>query len=252
MQVIGLPQDAMTTHLDQITQSLRERILSGAYASNDRLAETALAESLGGSRTLIRLALSVLEQESLVRREPNRGFRVRGYSLDEVTDAIAVRGELEAMAARLAAESGLEPGTAQSLRIVVEEMDGILAQGFESLLSRTRWIELNGLFHRDIIAASGNAAIAEAVAQLSRRPLVSSHAIVFDQTDPARSKVQIKIAHDDHHAILDAIVNRQGDRAAARMREHALGSGRNKRANIDAMKRGTLVPKPPGVNLVAP
>ena len=240
----------MTTHLDQITQSLRERILSGAYASNDRLAEITLAETLGGSRTLIRLALGVLEQESLVRREPNRGFRVRGYSLEEVTDAIAVRGELEAMAARHAAERGLSTGTARSLRDVVVEMDGILEQGFESLLSRTRWIELNGHFHREVIEASGNAAIADTVAQLSRRPLVSSHAIVFDQTDPGHSKIQIKIAHDDHHAILDAILNRQGDRAASRMREHALGSSRNKRANIDAMKRGTLVPKPPGVNLV--
>ena len=241
----------MTTHLDQITQSLREHILSGAYASNDRLAETALAESLGGSRTLIRLALSVLEQESLVRREPNRGFRVRGYSLDEVTDAIAVRGELEAMAARLAAERGLVADRALSLRQVVEEMDEILTQGFESLLSRTRWIELNGQFHRDVIEASGNASVADAVSQLSRRPLVSSHAIVFDQTDPERSKRQIKIAHDDHHAILEAILNRQGGRAAARMREHAMGSSRNKRENIDAMKRGTLVPVPPGVNLVA-
>jgi GntR family transcriptional regulator of vanillate catabolism len=176
---------------------------------------------------------------------------VRGYSLEEVTDAIAVRGELEAMAARLAAERGLEASVARSLRQIVEEMDGILTEGFESLLSRTRWIELNGQFHRNIIEASGNATVGDAVAQLSRRPLVSSHAIVFDQTDPERSKRQIKIAHDDHHAILDAILNRQGERAAARMREHALGSSRNKRENIDAMKRGTLVPKPPGVNLVA-
>src|SRR6185437_6495169 len=165
----------MTTHLEQITQSLRELILSGVYASNDRLAETALAESLGGSRTLIRLALSVLEQESLVRREPHRGFRVRGYSLEEVTDAIAVRGELEAMAARLAAERGVEVNVALSLRQIVKEMDGILTEGFVSLLSRTRWIELNGQFHRHIIEASGNASVADAVAQLSRRPLVSSH-----------------------------------------------------------------------------
>lgn len=240
----------MTTHLDQITQSLRERILSGDFGSNDRLAEIALAEGLGGSRTLIRLALSALEQESLVRREPNRGFRVRGYSLDEVTDAIAVRGEMEAMAARLSAERGIDGAVAEVLRQIIEEMDTILGQGFERLEARTRWVELNGHFHREIIAASGNKAIAEAVAQLSRRPLVSSIAIVFDQTDPERSKGQIKVAHDDHHAILDAIVNRQGERAAGRMREHALASARNKRDNIDAMKRGTLVPKLPGIDLV--
>lgn len=241
----------MTTHLDQVTQSLRERILSGAYASNDKLAETALAEALGGSRTLIRLALGTLELENLVRREPNRGYRVRGFSLDEVIDAIAVRGELEAMAARLAAERGLTVNAAEELRQIIDEMDGILAGGFEALEARARWIELNSHFHREIIAASGNASIAEAVSQLSRRPLVSSHAIVFDQSDPRRSLTQIRLAHDDHHAVADAIRNRQGTRAAARMREHALASGRNKRENIDAMKRGALVPKLPGVGLVA-
>ncbi len=241
----------MTTHLDQVTQSLRERILSGAYASNDKLAETALAEALGGSRTLIRLALGTLELENLVRREPNRGYRVRGFSLDEVIDAIAVRGELEAMAARLAAERGLTVNAAEELRQIIDEMDGILAGGFEALEARARWIELNSHFHREVIEASGNAAIAEAVSQLSRRPLVSSHAIVFDQSDPRRSLAQIRLAHDDHHAVADAIRNRQGTRAAARMREHALASGRNKRENIDAMKRGALVPKLPGVDLVA-
>jgi GntR family transcriptional regulator, vanillate catabolism transcriptional regulator len=241
----------MTTHLDEITQALRERLLSGAYAANDRLGETALAESLGGSRTLIRLALSALELESLVRREPNRGYRVRGFSLDEVTDTIAVRGELEAMAARLAAERGLDSNTAEALGHIVAEMDGILANGFASLESRTRWIELNSQFHREIIEASGNIAIADAVAHLSRRPLVSSHAIVFDPSDPRHSKAQIKVAHDDHRAILDAILHRQGTRAAARMREHALASARNKRENIDAIKRGAFVPKLPGVDLIA-
>jgi GntR family transcriptional regulator of vanillate catabolism len=241
----------MTTHLDEITQSLRERLLSGAYAANDRLGEIALAESLGGSRTLIRLALSALELENLVRREPNRGYRVRGFSLDEVTDTIAVRGELEAMAVRLTAERGIDSKMAQVLRDIVVEMDGLLTNGFAALESRTRWIELNGQFHRELIEASGNIAIADAVAHLSRRPLVSSHAIVFDQSDPQYSKAQIKIAHDDHHAILDAILNRQGARAAARMREHALASARNKRENIDAMKRGAFVPKLPGVDLIA-
>ena len=240
----------MSTNLDQITQSLRERIMSGAYGSNDKLAEIALAETLGGSRTLVRLALSALEQESLVRREPNRGFRVRGYSLDEVTHAIAVRGELEAMAARLAAERGLDVETEKLIGKTVTEMDEVFVQGFESLPARTRWIELNGHFHSYIIEASGNTAIADTITQLSRRPLVSSHAIVFDLTDPVLTKSQIKIAHDDHLAILDAILNRQGGRAAARMREHALASGRNKRKNIDAKNRGDLVQRLPGVDLV--
>ena len=240
----------MTTHLDRVTQSLRERILSGVFAPNDRLAEIPLADSLGGSRTLIRLALSALELENLVRREPNRGYRVRGFSLDEVTDAITVRGELEAMAARLAAERGLNAVAADVLRHVVVEMDGVLAAGFTSLESRTFWIDLNGNFHREIIEASGNISIADAVTHLSRRPLVSSHAIVFDQSDPLHSEAQMKIAHDDHHAILDAILNRQGARAEARMREHALASARNKRENIGAMKRGAFLPKLPGVDLV--
>jgi GntR family transcriptional regulator of vanillate catabolism len=154
------------------------------------------------------------------------------------------------MAVRLAAERGLDATAAAVLHETVAEMDGILTHGFAALEARARWIELNGVFHRELIGASGNPTIAETVAQLSRRPLVASVAIVFDQTDPDRSKGQIKLSHDDHHAILDAILNRQGERAASRMREHALASGRNKRANIDAMKRGTIMPRIPGVELV--
>ena len=74
--------------------------------------------------------------------------------------------------------------------------------------------------------------------------------MIFGESKPQAEAEEIKLSHDDHHAILDAILNRQGERPAARMREHALASWRNKRANIDAMKRGTIMPRIPGVELV--
>lgn len=240
----------MATHVDEVTQELRERILSGAYGANDRLAETAVADELGGSRTLARLALAALEQEGLTLREPNRGYRVRGFTLDEVTDAILVRGELEGMAARTVAERGLSDESDNKLTQLLNDMDDLIDKGFRLLDSQARWLDLNADFHAAIIAASGNRALRDSIQQLSRLPLVASRAVVFDQSDVARSLSSIRRAHEDHHAVVDAMRCREGSRAAATMREHARRSSLNKRMSIDAMKGGLLGPKLPGLDLV--
>ncbi len=240
----------MADQLGQTLQALREQILSGQFVGGEKLREIALAESIAVSRTLVRLALSELEREGLVEREPNKGFRVRSYSMDDVADAILVRGELEGMAARRAAESGLKEPLRRHLTTIVGQMDEILEAGLERVEHQTRWIDLNGSFHDGIVAASGSPVLQETVEQLSRLPLASSRAVVFDQTDPTKSISSIARAQDDHRTILQAIIERQGTRAQACMQNHALLSSRNKRISIDAMRAGQLGPKLPGLDLV--
>ena len=241
----------MADQLGQTLQALREQILSGQFVGGEKLRETALAKGISVSRTLVRLALSELEREGLVEREPNKGFRVRSYSLDDVADAILVRGELESMAARRAAEMGLAEPLRAHLTQIVQEMDEVLRMGFGNIEHQVRWINLNGAFHDGIVAASGSSVLQETVEQLSRLPLASSRAIVFDQTDPTKSESSIARAQDDHHNILQAIIDRQGARAQACMQSHALLSSRNKRNSIDAMRQGQLGPKLPGLDLVS-
>ncbi|WP_421882399.1 GntR family transcriptional regulator [Pacificispira sp.] len=240
----------MATQLDQITQNLRELILEGAYEPGAAVREVAVAEKLGVSRTLTRLAMAALEQDGLLLREPNRGFRVRSFTLDEVADAIEVRGELEALAARQAAERGLAPALAAQLRAILAEAEAVAREGFEDLSNRSRWIDLNGAFHSGIVEGSANKALPPALDHICRVPLAGPRAIVFNRTVPDQGIAQLNAAHDDHVQILDAILNRQGQRAAALIREHAYRSGRNKRVNFDALQHTAVWPALPGVALV--
>src|ERR1700712_4849321 len=77
--------------------------------SGERIAELAVVERLGVSRTPIRAALVRLEQEGLLQALPNGGFAVRTFSERDVSDAIELRGTVEGLAARLAAERGAAP-----------------------------------------------------------------------------------------------------------------------------------------------
>ena len=87
-------------------QRLRELILTGELAAGSRIAELALVELLGVSRTPIRAALMRLEQEGLLDALPSGGYAVRTFSERDVADAIELRGTLEGLAGRLASERG--------------------------------------------------------------------------------------------------------------------------------------------------
>ena len=93
---------------------LREMILAGELPGGARIAELAIVERLGVSRTPIRAALMRLEQEGLLEALPNGGYAVRIFSEHDVSDAIELRGTIEGLSARLAAE--LPAGTVIPIR----------------------------------------------------------------------------------------------------------------------------------------
>src|SRR5579871_1939088 len=126
----------MKKRQDQVIYKLRAMILQGDLAPGQRLAEIPLAADLGVSRTPVRRALAMLAQEGLVSESSSRGYVVREFSLQEVLDAIELRGVLEGLAARLVAERGASRGLLRELELCVERGDalfeaGRLAQGDE-------------------------------------------------------------------------------------------------------------------------
>ncbi|MEO9896313.1 MAG: GntR family transcriptional regulator [Paracoccaceae bacterium] len=240
----------MSTQLDSTAQAIREHLLAGEYGSSGKLREQNLSQDFGVSRTVIRLALGQLELEGLVTREPNKGFRIRSFTLDEVTDAILVRGELEGMAARLCAQHGLSEVEQEGLRDILRKLDALLAQGIESLASRMAWIDLNDAFHARLIDFSRNASLSETIASLSGMPLVATSATVFDPKGLGPTLARLIAAQQDHHLVLEAICSRESDRAGYIMREHARKSAENKKLGFDAMQRTQHVPALPGLALV--
>lgn len=96
---------------DEVRDALRERIVRGELAPNERIRETLIAATLGVSRTPLREALFQLACEGFVRSEPERGFRVEPLDAREVREVYPMIWTLEALALRTAgplASSALE------------------------------------------------------------------------------------------------------------------------------------------------
>lgn len=199
--------------------ALRSAIIKGEFAPGERLAEIPVAEWLGVSRTPVRYALSVLEKEGLLAASQGGGYSVRAFTAKEIDDAVEVRGVLEGMAARLVAEHGLVRPIANALQDCLDRGDIVFEPEVAIRDALDIYSEINTLFHGLIVEASGNAALARALALNDAQPFSSASAVVAATTDANRRPLTYR--HMQHHAIFEAIRSGQGARAEALMREHA-------------------------------
>ena len=86
--------------------ALRDQILTGGLRPGERISELQAVETTGASRTPVRMALVRLEEEGLLEAIPSGGFMVKAFSERDILDSIELRGTLEGLAARFAAERG--------------------------------------------------------------------------------------------------------------------------------------------------
>ena len=89
---------------DVVFKTLREAILRGDLKPGERLMELQLAAKLGVSRTPIREAIRMLQQEGLVVTIPRRGAEVAAMTEKDMEDVLQVREALEILAVQLASE----------------------------------------------------------------------------------------------------------------------------------------------------
>lgn len=238
------------SQFDRATEALRALVLRGVFPLGVKLPEAMVAEMIGVSRTPARLAMAALERDGLLVRLPRRGFRLRSFSLDEVVEAIEVRGELEAIAARVVAERGLRLEARASLEDGIARAEDILKERFFNAEQRRAWCLMNESFHMALVDASGMLPLRAAYKQVNLVPLASPRDTIFNVAEPELLHRQLTAAHEDHQRILRALLDRHSMRAAALMREHAYRSGENKRRNFPHIDMQTMVVETPGVALV--
>lgn len=200
-----------------VTERLRAAILGGQFLPNEKLQEVALANFLDASRTPIRAALHSLASEGLVDYVPNRGYSVRGMDAERMLSVFDVRGVLEGLAARLAAENGMEETTQADYRDALAQGDRIFEKGSLVAEDRDLFGEINVRLHGAILRAADNRMLNDMFRQCQNIPIASERNVLWtDFKYLCRS-------HDDHHRLLEAIVLRDGARAEQLMREHVLG-----------------------------
>ena len=147
----------------RVLNLLRKMIIDGEFPAGERLAEIPTAERLGVSRMPVRMAFRALEQEGLLIRFGARGFTVKQMTADDLAGAVEVRGVLEGLAARQAAERGIPTGIREVLLSCLEQGDQLFSKGYVSEEDLAEYHDINKRFHQAIIDASNNMAIAEAL-----------------------------------------------------------------------------------------
>lgn len=212
------------TRFEAVLLQMREMILMGELPPGSRVQEIALAERLNVSRTPVRLSLTVLEQEGLVRGEPNRGFTVREFTIQEVLSAYEVRSALEGFACKLIAERGLSAEAERELDDCIKEGEDLLAPGHFTPTAVRAWSEMNGRFHDTMTAATANIPLASALQLVNRHPLAAPNSMAFRTGNLERFFENMEQAQREHAAIVDALKKRQSTRAAALMTEHVYQS----------------------------
>lgn len=204
-----------------VVSILRDKIVSGEFPTGVRLAEIPTADLLGVSRTPVRIAFRALEQEGLLIKLPRRGYMVREVTQSDISGSIEVRGVLEGLAARQAAEKGLDDATKEQLKCCLIEGDALFAKGHISEQDIEAYNLLNKRFHQLILTASGNPAIQSAMQLNEHLPFASVSALAFNPEQLEREYRRFNYAHMQHHAVFEALVKGQGARSEAVMREHA-------------------------------
>ena len=241
-----LASEAGSSHAVKAQLRLREMVLAGELPGGTRIAEVAISESRGVSRTPGGSARKRLEQEGLLEALPNGGYAVRTFSERDVADAIELRGTLEGLAARLAAERGAAPVVLREARACLKRIDELLREPALDDAAFSRYVEFNGQFHRLLSEMAGSPLIAQQLERATNLPFASPSAFVVVQANSPAARDMLVIAQDQHGQVLDAIENREGSRAEALMREHSRLAQRNLREALHGAHNHPL----PGVQLI--
>lgn len=200
---------------------LRALIVSGELPPGERLAELVLVERLGVSRTPVRAALLKLQDEGLLDPIPGGGFAVRAFSEGDIRDAIEVRGTLEGLAARLAAERGVPASLLSEARRCLDAIDDVLRGPALDDAAFGIYAAENARFHTLLAEMSASRVVQRQIERAASQPFASPNGFVMVLNGGAQGRDNLVIAQHQHRAVVQAIEQRESARAETLMREHA-------------------------------
>jgi DNA-binding GntR family transcriptional regulator len=186
---------------------LRDAIVSGQLAPNQRLVEADMSTEFKLPRAAVRTALVRLEHDGLVEREPHRGARVRLVSEEEAVEILQARAALEGLAARQAAQR-ITPEGAAELRAVLERQREALDR--EDLMGAS---DVNAMLHAKIVELSGHATAQRLIRSLNSQLVRFQFRTILIPGRPSQS-------HAEHSAIVEAVAEGRPDDAERAMRTH--------------------------------
>lgn len=217
-----------TSTSDRVFRKLRDAILSGELPQGSLHSIYEFAEAYGVSRTPVREAVLRLVGTGMVVIERNRGFRIRGLSVDDVRAVFDFRLMLETTSSSYAAQHASPSVNERLVENLMEMSDTTLV---EDTATFTR---LDREFHDEIIATMDNSRVRRELAGLRE----ATQAMGVTTMDRA---VRMREIYSDHVPIVKAIVAGDSLAAARAMTQHLTHSGRVIMENV-AARTGQKVP----------
>lgn len=208
------PIDTQSSFRSQAYHALKQAITSvNIYAQPDeiRLDERQLSQDLGVSRTPIREAMTLLEQEGFVKTLPRRGIFVVRKTKKEIVEMIQIWAALESLAARLITLHASDADIA-GLRHLFDEF---LSEGHSPEGHIDEYSDANIKFHQAIIRLGGNALIIDLTENLFIHVRAIRQVTIGQDHRAARSIV-------DHMKMIDAMEKRDTELAEKLTRQHTL------------------------------
>lgn len=209
--------DESYTLSEQVFRNIQAAIVRGEIAPGSKISEPELARTYGISRGPLREAIHRLEGQRLLVRVPHIGARVVSLSHKELIELYEIRESLEGLACRLAAERMTEEQIAQLREVLAtHERDAAFQAGIDYFQQEGDYD-----FHYKIIQGSNNQMLVKLLGE-ELYQLVRMYRIQHSST-PNRPQQAFK----EHHKILDAIADGDGELAELLMRRHIAASRRN-------------------------
>ena len=199
--------DAFLPLRDTVFNQLRLQILHGELKPGERLMEVALAERLGVSRTPVREAIRMLEQEGLAVLLPRRGAHVASIDNKQLEDMLEARRTLEAFTVN-AACGRITKEQIEELREYNKDFKEAVRSGDTVMMADSDYI-----FHEAIAKAAGNSRIMEILQHLREQLFRYQYEYLKDITDHAH-------LIEEHEAICTAFEKGENNIAVELIKMH--------------------------------
>ncbi|HET9399598.1 MAG TPA: GntR family transcriptional regulator [Candidatus Acidoferrales bacterium] len=205
-------RNGRSTLSERVYQALKRDIIRGLHPAGEALGEKALAKMYRGSRTPVREAAVRLQQDSLLRIVPNRGYFVSSMTIGWLNEIYEFRAAVEAACAELAARKASDEK-------LLDELAALAQTEYETNDSKSyeKFIEADTIFHIGIARLTRNPMLVRAVSDMRchmERVMYAAIGIGYYGEAPVQ----------EHEAIIHAIRTQNADIARKLMYDHILQS----------------------------
>jgi len=235
--------------VQHLVESISAKIFNGAYAPGQKLRQETLAEEYDVSRTPVREAFRQLETKGLIVQQPRYGATVVAPTLKDIGANYWLRGELEGMAAELAARwisdadlqrlQAAHAECAEAVAALYAEVNaGGAAAPRQAASPMRHWVVKNQEFHALIFRAAGNPSLERIIKDLHTDYTKN----ILNMTVLGMYETRMKKNVEHHATIVEALTARDTAASRAAMRTHIHESGE---FVVDWLKKRPAGRKPP-------